>query len=167
MMKHTLFSFYLKLCTRQGASFIACVSWDVNGPVIETIPVPEMHVWSCAHLDLGQLCSKRQCAAGAGREGVTADFGVIRLCLVELNLFVSHQSSHFWSQNLHVNIWQGGQLERQTKCVWKTVKNTEIHTLISFSWAHRFTHILHIHTRTYTRTHTSQGYTHMQNLLFL
>jgi len=33
--------FYLKLCTRQVASFITCVSQDVNCFIIETMPLPD------------------------------------------------------------------------------------------------------------------------------
>lgn len=43
-MKPTLFSFYLELCRRQRVSLGACVSWDVNGLVIDTVLTPEMHV---------------------------------------------------------------------------------------------------------------------------
>lgn len=41
-MKPTLFPFYLGLCSRQIVSFTACLSWDVNGPVIDTVLTPEM-----------------------------------------------------------------------------------------------------------------------------
>lgn len=41
-MKPTLFPFYLGLCSRQIISFTACLSWDVNGPVIDTVLTPEM-----------------------------------------------------------------------------------------------------------------------------
>lgn len=146
MMKHTLFSFYLKLCTRRGASFIARVSWDVSGPVIETIPVSETHVrrgaeralwaaprWApvrCLHLWVRGHC------------WLWGNLTLPRWAkFVCITLVFSFLKPEFTCQHL-----AGRAVGKADQMCLKTVKNIEGHRLISPSWAHTES-LSHIHTQ--------------------
>ena len=144
-MKHTLFSFYLKLCTRQGASFIACVSWDVNGLVIETIPKPEMHVRCRAKLDpwaavqqMAVYCLDLWVKGSLLTLG-GADSALLReICLYHVGLLISGARTDA-STSGREGGWKG-----RLNMFEKTVEHTRVHRPISSQ----------VHTDSHTHTHT-------------